>query len=215
MEMIATSKRTEKIQEDFNESILFYKEIELLKKHENSFIINKSKFLLELLIKLSDKKDFLSTKENYILTKCISENGNFTDLSKELNLSKQRVRQIFQKAIWRVRRQSLNMKVDYDLNFESTKQENEKLKQENRELKNILDNLKFPYSSKGDILNKKIRDSKISSRLKNSLIYNDVETLGDVISYTKRDYLKFRNLGKNSLFELESFLNEHGLKLDN
>ena len=64
-------------------------------------------------------------------------------------------------------------------------------------------------------MNKKIRDSKISGRLKNSLIYNDVETLGDVISYTKRDYLKFRNLGKNSLFELESFLNEHGLKLDN
>lgn len=40
-------------------------------------------------------------------------------------------------------------------------------------------------------------------------------TLGDVCRHTRSDYMKLRNFGRKSLYELENMLGEYGLKLKN
>jgi DNA-directed RNA polymerase subunit alpha len=39
----------------------------------------------------------------------------------------------------------------------------------------------------------------------------DVETLGDLVAYSKSDLLKFRNFGKKSLTELEDLVENKGI----
>ena len=58
------------------------------------------------------------------------------------------------------------------------------------------------------LLKTKLTDStlNLSVRALNCLKAADVETLGDLVQYTKTDLLKFRNFGKKSLSELDDLL---------
>ena len=58
------------------------------------------------------------------------------------------------------------------------------------------------------LLKTKLTDStlNLSVRALNCLKAADVETLGDLVQYNKTDLLKFRNLGKKSLSELDDLL---------
>lgn len=51
----------------------------------------------------------------------------------------------------------------------------------------------------------------LSIRTLNCLKAADAETLGDLVSYTKNELLKFRNFGKKSLTELEDLVEAKGL----
>ncbi len=61
------------------------------------------------------------------------------------------------------------------------------------------------------ILNIKIEDLGIGSRSLNCLKSAEVNTLGDLVQYSKNDLLKLRNFGKKSLEELEKIIEEKGL----
>ncbi len=56
------------------------------------------------------------------------------------------------------------------------------------------------------ILDTRIRDLDISSRLRNCFDAGDIETLRDVVRLKKDVYLKFRNFGKKRLIELEALV---------
>ncbi|MGC8866510.1 MAG: DNA-directed RNA polymerase subunit alpha [Bacteroidales bacterium] len=62
------------------------------------------------------------------------------------------------------------------------------------------------------LLKTKLVDLNLSVRALNCLKSADVETLGDLVSYTKADLLKFRNFGKKSLTELEQLVASKGLE---
>jgi len=49
-------------------------------------------------------------------------------------------------------------------------------------------------------------------RILNCLNSVDIETLGELLSYKKKDLLRIRNLGKSSLQVIERTLNELGIK---
>ena len=51
----------------------------------------------------------------------------------------------------------------------------------------------------------------LSVRALNCLKAADVDTLGDLVSYSKNDLLKFRNFGKKSLAELEELVKSKNL----
>jgi DNA-directed RNA polymerase subunit alpha len=51
----------------------------------------------------------------------------------------------------------------------------------------------------------------LSVRALNCLKTAEVETLGDLVKFTKNDLLKFRNFGKKSLTELDELLDKHKL----
>ena len=51
----------------------------------------------------------------------------------------------------------------------------------------------------------------LSVRALNCLKAAEVETLGELVSYSKSDLMKFRNFGKKSLTELEELVNSKNL----
>lgn len=62
-----------------------------------------------------------------------------------------------------------------------------------------------------NLLKTKLTDLDLSVRALNCLKAAEVETLGDLVSYTKQDLMKFRNFGKKSLTELEELIESKGL----
>lgn len=63
------------------------------------------------------------------------------------------------------------------------------------------------------ILKKRLNQKYFSVRTWNCLIAANVKTLGDMISYTRMDYLRLRNLGKKSLNEIEDYVSQYGFEL--
>jgi len=61
------------------------------------------------------------------------------------------------------------------------------------------------------LLKTKLADMDLSVRALNCLKTAEVETLGELVKYTKNDLLKFRNFGKKSLTELDELLEKHRL----
>ena len=62
------------------------------------------------------------------------------------------------------------------------------------------------------LLKTKLVDMDLSVRALNCLKAADVETLGDLVAFNKKDLLKFRNFGKKSLTELEELVKSKGLE---
>ena len=62
------------------------------------------------------------------------------------------------------------------------------------------------------LLKTKLTDLDLSVRALNCLKAAEVETLGDLVTYTKNDLMKFRNFGKKSLTELEELVDVKGLQ---
>lgn len=61
------------------------------------------------------------------------------------------------------------------------------------------------------LLKTKLVDMDLSVRALNCLKAAEVETLGDLVTYTKSDLMKFRNFGKKSLTELDELVETKGL----
>jgi DNA-directed RNA polymerase subunit alpha len=61
------------------------------------------------------------------------------------------------------------------------------------------------------LLKSRLYDMELSVRAVNCLKSADIETLGELVSRSKSDLLKFRNFGKKSLVELEQLVKDKGL----
>lgn len=61
------------------------------------------------------------------------------------------------------------------------------------------------------LLKTKLVDMDLSVRALNCLKAAEVDTLGELVSYSKSDLMKFRNFGKKSLTELEELVHTKGL----
>lgn len=61
------------------------------------------------------------------------------------------------------------------------------------------------------LLKSKLADMDLSVRALNCLKAAEVETLGELVSFSKSDLMKFRNFGKKSLTELEELVQSKGL----
>ncbi|QTN38993.1 DNA-directed RNA polymerase subunit alpha [Cryomorphaceae bacterium] len=62
------------------------------------------------------------------------------------------------------------------------------------------------------LLKTKLVDLDLSVRALNCLKAAEVETLGELVTYTKSDLMKFRNFGKKSLTELDELVQSKGLE---
>jgi DNA-directed RNA polymerase subunit alpha len=79
----------------------------------------------------------------------------------------------------------------------------------------VIDNNKARYgeqdSQMRQLLKSRLYDMDLSVRAVNCLKSADIETLGELVSRSKSDLLKFRNFGRKSLEELEQVVNDKGL----
>lgn len=62
------------------------------------------------------------------------------------------------------------------------------------------------------VLETNLMNCNLSIRTLHLLKYADIETIRELVQYTKTDLLKFRNMGKKSVCELEDLLESHDLK---
>jgi hypothetical protein len=64
---------------------------------------------------------------------------------------------------------------------------------------------------KADIKAKRLADCELSVRTISICAANDIDTLGDLCRLHRTDWMKFRNGGKKSFFELDDLLHDNGL----
>ena len=137
-------------------------------------------------------------------------NGDrISNIAYEFGLSRERVRQIVIKAI---------RKFNYSIEeLADLKQENNSLKEE---IKNVKMQLIMQEGEKEE-LSEDVPPSVFSIRLVNCnlpvRVLNvtkaaDIDTIGDLVQYSKFEMVKFRNFGKKSLMQLDDFIHEMGLE---
>lgn len=138
-------------------------------------------------------------------------NGDrISDIADNFELSRERVRQIVIKAI---------RKFNYAI------EELVDLKLENNSLKEEIKNVKMQFimqeGKKEEEQPEDVPPSLFSIRLVNCnlpvRVLNvtkaaDIDTIGDLVQYSKLDMIKFRNFGKKSLMQLDEFIHEMGLE---
>ena len=138
-------------------------------------------------------------------------NGDrISDIADNFELSRERVRQIVIKAI---------RKFNYAI------EELVDLKLENNSLKEEIKNVKMQFimqeGKKEEEQSEDVPPSLFSIRLVNCnlpvRVLNvtkaaDIDTIGDLVQYSKLDMIKFRNFGKKSLMQLDDFIHEMGLE---
>lgn len=137
-------------------------------------------------------------------------NGDrISNIAYEFGLSRERVRQIVIKAI---------RKFNYAIEeLADLKQEKNSLKEE---IKNVKMQLIMQEGEKEE-LSEDVPPSVFSIRLVNCnlpvRVLNvtkaaDIDTIGDLVQYSKFEMVKFRNFGKKSLMQLDEFIHEMGLE---
>ena len=138
-------------------------------------------------------------------------NGDrISDIADNFELSRERVRQIVIKAI---------RKFNYAIEeFVDLKLENNSLKEE---IKNVKMQFIMQEGKKEEEQPEDVPPSLFSIRLVNCnlpvRVLNvtkaaDIDTIGDLVQYSKLDMIKFRNFGKKSLMQLDEFIHEMGLE---
>jgi hypothetical protein len=132
----------------------------------------------------------------------------FEQIAEKHGVTRERARQIYSKAIASVARK-LKWHVWNWAKMPDIEKENAQLKSkirffEEQELKGGLVNM--PPS-----IDDPIEDLLISVRLYGSLKANKINTIRDVLSKRKNDFLVLRNIGKVTLIELEGVLKSMGI----
>ncbi len=149
---------------------------------------------------------------------CMSRNN----IAEHFELTPERIRQLYNRGVRRLKtniRKAIN---EYE-QLTILKAENEKLKAENKELQdeNLIFKRRFDALSTEekmicgqiDVLKQRIVDFDFDVRIINSLKYSDIDTMEELISLSRNDLMKLRNLGEKSVNGIEEILKKYNLKL--
>ena len=137
-------------------------------------------------------------------------NGDrISNIAEELELSRERVRQIVVKAI---RKFNYAIKELADL-----KQENNSLKEEIKNVKMQLIMQEGEEEEQSEdvppsVFSIRLVSCNLPVRVLNVTKAADIDTIGDLVQYSKFEMVKFRNFGKKSLMQLDEFIHEMGLE---
>ena len=137
-------------------------------------------------------------------------NGDrISDIADHFELSRERVRQIVIKAI---RKFNYAIKELADL-----KQENNSLKEEIKNVKMQLIMQEGEEEEQSEdvppsVFSIRLVNCNLPVRVLNVTKAADIDTIGDLVQYSKFEMVKFRNFGKKSLMQLDEFIHEMGLE---
>lgn len=137
-------------------------------------------------------------------------NGDrISNIAEEFELSRERVRQIVIKAV---------RKFNYAIEeLADLKQENNSLKEE---IKNVKMQLIMQEGEKEElsedvppsVFSIRLVSCNLPVRVLNVTKTAGIDTIGDLVQYSKFEMFKFRNFGKRSLMQLDEFIHEMGLE---
>lgn len=195
----------------------------------HEYFTNLNTFIELYLLK---SKSYLTTREYDVVNDILINKMTFDEVGKRYDLTDERIKQIFNKSVRRLKYHHNIEKNIEELtnNYDALKSEYnilkvktdflyDKLKRKHETLKNNNINereerrLKILMTIDNNILNKKLVDCDLSARALNCFDALDVNTILDVISLTDVDLLSVRNFGKKTLKEINYFLKDYCLKV--
>lgn len=138
------------------------------------------------------------------------DGDRINDIANRFELSRERVRQIVIKTI---------RKFDYAIKeLTGLKEENDFLKKEINDVKMKLvmqegeKDEKFSEDIPPSVFSIRLVNCNLPVRVLNVTKAADIDTIGDLVQYSKFEMAKFRNFGKKSLMQLDEFLHEMDLE---
>jgi hypothetical protein len=145
------------------------------------------------------------------------------DIAEYFGISSARVKQLYERGVRLIKRNILNAIAEYGNlkklleEMENLKYENQRLQEENLMFKRRFDALTAEDKitcGQIDVLNQRIVDFDFDVRSLNALRGADVNTMEELIQFSRNDLMKFRNLGKKSIDDIEELLKKYNMKLN-
>jgi RNA polymerase sigma factor (sigma-70 family) len=177
----------------------------------------KLNFLLNVLQRALENSN-LSQRESEVLKMAMIDNQSLEEIGEKFNLSRERVRQILEKARHRLLRR-LSATKNLEAIIQDLRLTNGSLTKTIKDLEGKL-NLppSLPPTSTDRLLATPIDELELSVRAHNCLKAANIKTLGELAQLQEYELLKFRNFGRKALNELSYLLEEHnlefGMKID-
>ena len=162
----------------------------------------------------------LTERENKVLQMRYEWRIPLEEVGKEFGVTKERIRQIEAKAIRKLRFQYRKGTILCVSKAELRKAQNEterykekaeRLQAELDKVRNIAPEQREEADKKGVLLEGPIDILDLSVRSYHCCLRAGIYTLGDLCGKTYTEMTKVRNLGKNSMQEIESKMHEYGL----
>lgn len=219
------SEYKEKLKEEQENIIKDYKTLMDFSQSRRYFFFDMG-HILECLFAIIDP---LQDREKDVLTLTLAGEP-LESIAARHNLSRERIRQIVVKATKKIDRHCLqNASLLYKKCFEenaSLRKQNELIKKayEEEHLRlskyenstNFVENMGATVLTYDDIktiqvLTSPVLDYGLTVRAYNCLKSNDIELIAELVSYKKHEVMRFRNLGRKSLYEIEALLEKLGL----
>jgi hypothetical protein len=182
--------------------------------------IDSVKFV-NLVLRLSDEMDGISVSDKKLLTQHFIEGKTVSEIA-AINKSKKslihtRIKKAIKSLLHNIRyfnSGAKNAKIIEEKNWELEKC----VYNLNKRLDFVMDQLnriKANSVSRDSIefLNTRLIDLDLSVRVINCFKEADVDTIADVLNYSRNELLSFRNFGKKSLEEVKALLKNYGYKL--
>jgi|GEM_PF-2167298 len=170
----------------------------------------KEQFKKDILsILFNQNNSLLSIRDTDIIRMILIEDKNLKEIGDKLCLTPTTISHLFNRAIRRInfRYATINEQLENAVNMqEEIRFLTKKLRQYENE--NIISSL--PSETK-EILYKGIKEFNFSVRAINTFRAARINTLGDLVKFSKRDLLRFRNVGKVTILEINEFLKAKGL----
>jgi len=167
--------------------------------------------LLAQLIILANNS--LTKLEQLILKEVLIHNRTFEEITQTIRLPILRQKQLFNIAVKRIGKilSSVNENIPA---YQALAEANEKLTATRQELASLQNSIKKRQElSPGlqELLATPLDTIKFSARVLNICAMNEMETLADIVRYSRKDFFNKRNIGLTSINEVEAFLTSQGL----
>ncbi|MGE0638208.1 MAG: sigma factor-like helix-turn-helix DNA-binding protein [Bacteroidia bacterium] len=164
----------------------------------------------------ADAFSFLHAREKQVLDMRLREGKLYSDIGKELGLTTEWVKQMLKRALGHL--QAITLESIGSLErmkevIEATQAVTRRLEQLEQKVIEAEQKYGTPDTAPAGIRDIKINDVEgLSTRAKTICRNVEIETIGDLASYSKKDFVMFRNAGKMTADELEKVLLHYGIK---
>ncbi len=154
----------------------------------------------------------LSDRHKQILEKRYNEKLTLEEIASEFNISRERIRQINEQAIIRIKLRIQTLTNEY-VASNILKDTINDLEAENANLKKKIEYYKsISPVSEIDLLDIDLQRCSLSIRAKNSLKSANISKMRDLISYKLSDLMELKNTGLKTIQEIDFFVKSCGLK---
>lgn len=146
------------------------------------------------------------------------------DIAEHFGITSERVRQLYGRGIRQFRKNIAKAINEYEQmkkffeEMEDIKRENKELKEENEIFKRRFDALTSEdkmICGQIDVLKQRIINFDFDVRSMNALRDAEINTMEELVQFSRDDLMKFRNIGKGSIDKIEELLKKYNLQLSN